>query len=880
MFAVFTVLFAFASPAQAAQAARGRPYVNAAKTTLVADNGQLLRGAIISTETGAYPTVSQLEGIKNVGLNAVHCYAERRDYGYLAGAKFAAVDMAVQRTRDAGLYLIITIGGGGFEETFNKAFWNFYAPRYKDETHVFYEIQNEPAANSPPYGGNAALMQMELDCYGIIRGHAPDTPVLLMSYSSFENGNGALQDIAALGSAIDWTKAALSFHGYGEDGPAAIRAALVTVLNAGYPCFQTEFYRWPWGAGNFALAAGPSLYQDVDETGDFERLGVSWLSFLTLSRVADATRFKNRLDAGGVTWTPDFGTWPVPGRSVYGNGGEPRTSTRTTALRIQAEDFDNGGEGVAYHDFTTSNSGTAYRTTEGVDVQTTTDTGGGHNVGWISSGEWIEYTTLIRDAGLYTLSLRVASPAATNSVRVRLAGVDLTGAWSFDGTGANQTWTTVSKTVSLVPGQQRLRVEALSAGFNFNWLEIAPASTGLLSNGTYRILARSSGKAVGLVGGANANGTKLEQLGYTAANYQRWVFTHRNANQYTVTSVNGGRGIDEAAGNSLSGDTLSTWGVSGSGSPGQRWIPTVTDSGYYKLINARTGLSMDITAGSTADGARIQMWEYAGATNQQWAITAPFLVTITAPDADLGGIEGNGGQLVVSRDFAYSSSLTVNLTKTGTAVAGTDYTALPASVTIPANATSVSLDVSTISGQLPAEDRTLAVSIASGTNYAAGAPGSVALTIRARDAFAQWTADTFSPLDQANPEVSGPLAMPFGDGVPNLLRAALNLGSGSAANSIPSVSVEDGHLTLTYRQLSGGQGTPGIDYTVGGIAYLVDVSTALGAAAWQSGAALVEPVGAPQVIDSETQLVAVRLKTPLAEQPRAFLRLRVVRAAP
>lgn len=577
----------FLCAATRAEAARGRPYVNAAQTTFVADNGNLLRGAIISTETGSSPSVAQLEGMKAVGLNAVHCYAERRDYGYSAGARVAAVDLAVQRTRDAGLYLVITIGGGGFDANFNSAFWSFYAPRYAHETHVLYEIQNEPAAGSPPYSGNAALMQMQLTCYDIIRAAAPDTPVMFMSYSSFENGPGVLQDIAALGSSVDWSKACIAFHGYGERGPAAIRQCLETVLAAGYPCFQTEFYRWPWGTGNFALGSGPSLYQDVDETGDLERLGVSWLSFLTITGVTNAARFKTPLNNGGVTWTPDFGTWPVPGRAVFGNGGEPRLASRATTVRIQAEDFDLGGQGVAYHDATATNSGGAYRPGEGVDIQTTTDTGGGHNVGWISSGEWLEYTTIIREAGLYTLGLRVASPQTSNSLRVRLAGVDLTGAWAFAGTGANQTWTTISRTVNLPPGQQVLRVEALSTGFNLNWIEIAPVSAGVLPNGAYRVLARSTGKALGVVGASTSNGAKLEQRSYAAATHQRWTFTHRGANHYTITSAQTGRAIDSAAGSSLSGDNLGMWGVSGSvGTLNQRWIVTATDSGHHKLINA------------------------------------------------------------------------------------------------------------------------------------------------------------------------------------------------------------------------------------------------------------------------------------------------------
>src|SRR6202040_61058 len=36
---------------------------------------------------------------------------------------------------------------------------------------------------------------------------------------------------------------------------------------------------------------------------------------------------------------------------------------------IQAEDFDNGGEGLAYHDTTAGNAGRAYRTTD-VDIGT------------------------------------------------------------------------------------------------------------------------------------------------------------------------------------------------------------------------------------------------------------------------------------------------------------------------------------------------------------------------------------------------------------------------------------------------------------------------------------------------------------------------------
>ena len=65
---------------------------------------------------------------------------------------------------------------------------------------------------------------------------------------------------------------------------------------------------------------------------------------------------------------------------------------------IEVEDFDEGGEGIAYHDSDAVNTTGAYRTT-GVDIQSTTDTGGGYNVSYIVAGEWLEYSINVATAG-------------------------------------------------------------------------------------------------------------------------------------------------------------------------------------------------------------------------------------------------------------------------------------------------------------------------------------------------------------------------------------------------------------------------------------------------------------------------------------------------
>jgi hypothetical protein len=91
--------------------------------------------------------------------------------------------------------------------------------------------------------------------------------------------------------------------------------------------------------------------------------------------------------------------------------GHPDPALRI--LRVEAEAFDAGGEGVGYHDVDTTNIGGAYRTAEGVDIEYFA-TERGLNVGWIRDGEWLQYTRTFPWTGRYAVSARVA--AATGAV--------------------------------------------------------------------------------------------------------------------------------------------------------------------------------------------------------------------------------------------------------------------------------------------------------------------------------------------------------------------------------------------------------------------------------------------------------------------------------
>jgi hypothetical protein len=89
--------------------------------------------------------------------------------------------------------------------------------------------------------------------------------------------------------------------------------------------------------------------------------------------------------------------------------------------RIEAERFDVGGGSIAYNDVDPENRGNQLRTQEAVDIENCSE--GGHNVGFFSSGEWMEYTVQVPRAGQYEIRLRYATQTAGCSVGVSIDGV-------------------------------------------------------------------------------------------------------------------------------------------------------------------------------------------------------------------------------------------------------------------------------------------------------------------------------------------------------------------------------------------------------------------------------------------------------------------------
>jgi endoglucanase Acf2 len=180
----------------------------------------------------------------------------------------------------------------------------------------------------------------------------------------------------------------------------------------------------------------------------------------------------------------DGRTMTVDSKKMVTNGvacSVTRSAYKTLNLPgvIQAEDFDNGGQSTAYNDTTTGNSGTAYRS-ENVDIEATTDAGGGYNIGYTANGEWLEYSLANITSGTYTLNLRVAAQAAGGSIQVVLGGQVL-GTATVNATGGWQSWTTVTlNNIVVTAGANKiLRLNISGGNFNVNWIEFVAAPTSI-----------------------------------------------------------------------------------------------------------------------------------------------------------------------------------------------------------------------------------------------------------------------------------------------------------------------------------------------------------------------------------------------------------------
>lgn len=242
----------------------------------------------------------------------------------------------------------------------------------------------------------------------------------------------------------------------------------------------TGFYRIEVRASNHDWSPAPAFRVEIEGRGDvtgivsvpstgswdafqwFAKNGVYLVAGQQVLRLVATQQYFN-LNSIRISDAPD----PSP------YSGSPIAIPGTW----EAEDFDVGGEGVAYHDNVAGNAGGTYRANEDVDIVASTDPeGGDYVVNQFETGEWLMYTIDVASSGLHDIALRASNANWTPapSFRLQVDGIDVTGAVEVPNTGSWSAFAWVTATsVHLAAGRHVLRVQSDRQYFDLNRVRIA-----------------------------------------------------------------------------------------------------------------------------------------------------------------------------------------------------------------------------------------------------------------------------------------------------------------------------------------------------------------------------------------------------------------------
>jgi hypothetical protein len=152
----------------------------------------------------------------------------RRDYLY-------AIDRVVKWSAGSGVYAVVNLHtqyNTKVDLTKAKAFWSVLAPRYKDSTHVIYDLTNEPEPTSS--------LAVVAELHKFVKSQAPDAHQILFSHVAATQLKP--DELKTVTSGVDFSNASIGFHCYDNVLLNTVQWDHAAKLQeAGYPVICTEF---------------------------------------------------------------------------------------------------------------------------------------------------------------------------------------------------------------------------------------------------------------------------------------------------------------------------------------------------------------------------------------------------------------------------------------------------------------------------------------------------------------------------------------------------------------------------------------------------------------------------------------------------------------
>ena len=203
---------------------------------------------------------------------------------------------------------------------------------------------------------------------------------------------------------------------------------------------------------------------------------------------SDATTFTDVNVSAGNTYTYRMHTQRPDGTLLHGYPTRIRIINTVQSPfnggmgiaipgQLEVEEYDLGGEGLAYHDSDPANIPNAFRSDEGVDIGAF---GNGYILEYVANGEWIEYTVNVAETGTYKVSAITASEVSNGAFSITSNQNNASVRFTTPNTGS---WTTfqpinANALMELEAGPQQFRLEIENNNpFNLNKLIFSLEST-------------------------------------------------------------------------------------------------------------------------------------------------------------------------------------------------------------------------------------------------------------------------------------------------------------------------------------------------------------------------------------------------------------------
>lgn len=197
-----------------------------------------------------------------------------------------------------------------------------------------------------------------------------------------------------------------------------------------------------WTASTDAKVTGYNVYRAGSAAGDYTKLAdkVSTATYADTSAVA------------GTTYYYVVTAVTAANESYYSEAASTTLQAVAVPATLQAE---------------------AFTAMSGVQLESSSDTGGGQNVGHFDPDDWIEFKISVATAGNFTIDYRLATANGSTGFEVWVDGVKAVDVMAVPSTGGWQTWVTqTSAPFAMTAGNHTLRLKSVGKEWNLNWLKV------------------------------------------------------------------------------------------------------------------------------------------------------------------------------------------------------------------------------------------------------------------------------------------------------------------------------------------------------------------------------------------------------------------------